>query len=843
MIKSSSDTVTELPNNGDPQDAFIVGKEMINQLNEEGTPTNPVTNSLNGQNGFFILLGLLCALIFWVFHDFIFLNKVFLYKDIGSDSINGWYPDFYHISDYIRNFGGLPRWSFYAGMGQNISGLIIADPFTWLLYFAHADHIAYLAGYIEALKLITAGVFFYLFLRQLNITAYAAITGALCFACCGFIVLGTCWYQHSAEACQAAFLLFSIEKLLHKKWCYFPFAVALIGVTIPFNLYMFSIIIVVYVFVRLYDQYGWSKVLLTTFGQLFGLGVLGVGMGAFFILPKVQMMLDSPRVSGDAAYFSALLSTPVFQLDGLLDNLTKIGRLFSNDMLGVGSYFTGAENYLEAPLFYAGLLSLLLFPQLFPFLSKKRKWMMGVVCVCALLPFVFPFLRYALWLFAGKYYRLLSFFVALVLIMYATVSLHYITLLRRINYPTLAGTLLFLIFLLYMPNIFGVSNPNQAEMNLFQSNIQWLCLFFLLLYAILIGLLPWKNAVRIIKPVLVGLLLIELAFMANTTVNKRDIVDADEMESKTGYNDYSIDAVNLLHRFDSSFYRIQKTYGSGTAIHGSLKDPMMQRFYGTTSYLQFNQSHYVRFLLAVNLIPPDLEGDHKEWATRWITGLTVDRPLLQIFGNVHYNFSKQPLPPQLLLLNDYITKTGDIHIYKNKFSLPFGYTYSHYMTRRDFDGLADKDIALLNAVIIDSQDMARYVSLFRLRQPVSPDRYTLSHLASDVDRLKEDAFHISRFSQNNIKGNITLARDKLLFFTIPFDKGWKAFDYGKEIQIEMVNIGFSGLLLCAGAHEIELRFEPAGYYPSLIISLFSLLAFILLMLLNRYFANRSNIVT
>ena len=789
-----------------------------------------ISDTLSGKKGFFILLGLLCALALFVFHDFIFFSKVYLYKDIGSDSINSWYPVLYHISNYIDHLGGFPGWSFYAGMGQNISGFMNGDPFTWLLCFANANNIAYFVGFIEALKLITAGIFFYLFLRQINISAYAAIVGAMCFAFSGYIVLGSGWYHLSAEAYQTAFLLFSIEKLLSKKWVYFPFAVALIGVTVSFNLYLFSVLMAIYVFVRLYDEYGWDKKIAITYGQMVALGALGIGLGAFLILPKVQIMLDSPRVSGDASYFSELLSSSILQWDGLLDNLTKIGRLFSNDMLGTGNYFAGAENYLEAPLFYAGLVSLILFPQLFPFLSKKKKWLLGIVFVCALLPFIFPFFRYAFWLFSGKYYRLLSFFFALVLMMYALFALNHITLVRKVNYKILVGTLLALIILLFCPNIFGISN--QAGLPLFQPNIQLFCLSFLLLYAILIGLLPRKNAIRIIKPILVCLLFIELAFMANTTVNKRDLVTSREMKSKVGYNDSSVDAVKYIHSIDTTFYRMQKTYGSGLAMHRSINDPLMQNFYGTTSYQSFNQSNYVRFLLATHVISPDLEGEQKEWATRWLNGLTIERPLLQIFGNVHYNLSKQPFTTPTTFLNDSITQIGDVYIYKNKFSLPFGYTYSHYMPRSVFDSLAFKDIALLEAVIVTDEDTEKYAALQLLEQPNPDKTYSFELLNNDLDSLKQEAFQMTYFSQNNIKGNITLNQNKLLFFTIPFDKGWKAFVNGSPVTLERVNIGFCGILLPSGTHELELRFEAPFQSTAFVVSWLSLLLIILLIIFN-----------
>ena len=302
-----------------------------------------------------------------------------------------------------------------------------------------------------------------------------------------------------------------------------------------------------------------------------------------------------------------------------------------------------------------------------------------------------------------------------------------------------------------------------------------------------------------------------------------------ETITKVGYNDYTIDAVQYLRGIDSSFYRIQKNYGSGLAIHKSMNYPMIQRFYGTTAYSSFNQKNYVKFLKTANAFPFYPDG-----ITNWIDGVNIDRPLLQIICNVHYNFSKTPFPQEITGLSDFIYKVGDVHVYKHKFTLPFGYTYAHYMPRSAFDSVPFKDLALLKAVIVDDADTAKFAGQMQ-RFPLSsiPANYMIDDLAADVDSLKQDAFQISSFRQNNIKGTLTLQRDKLLLFTIPFDKSWKVFDNGKEITLEQLNIGFSGLLLAAGTHNLELRFAPAAIPVGIIISIISLLLVAALIVINK----------
>src|SRR2546425_4694297 len=69
-----------------------------------------------------------------IFRSFLFGESVLLYTDIGSDSLNFSYPQFVHFSDYIRH-EGLPSWSFYVGMGQDIfylMGFFLLHPAAWL---------------------------------------------------------------------------------------------------------------------------------------------------------------------------------------------------------------------------------------------------------------------------------------------------------------------------------------------------------------------------------------------------------------------------------------------------------------------------------------------------------------------------------------------------------------------------------------------------------------------------------------------------------------------------------------------------------------------------------------
>lgn len=93
-----------------------------------------------GGKELYLLLGMVVLSCFFVFWDFLSFEKVYFLKDIGSDSLNIYYPSLMHMSDYIKAWG-VPTWSFSQGLGQNTfpSGWAISLPIS-LWSFSAKNH-------------------------------------------------------------------------------------------------------------------------------------------------------------------------------------------------------------------------------------------------------------------------------------------------------------------------------------------------------------------------------------------------------------------------------------------------------------------------------------------------------------------------------------------------------------------------------------------------------------------------------------------------------------------------------------------------------------------------------
>jgi uncharacterized membrane protein YfhO len=771
-------------------------------------------------NPLLLLILLICIAGFFIFKDYFLFRKLYIFKDIGSDTYNQAYPLYVHMSDYLRS-DGIPRWSFNVGMGQNIFAGGINEPFTLLLYAIGSKGIPYAIVYVEFLKILTGGILFFLYLRTMKISRYVSIVGALCFAFCGYMIIGTEWYNFSTFCVYIAFVLLAFEKfLMERKWYLLPVAIMFISSWF-FMFYAFTLFFILYVIIRYHEVYNWNFRQFLYFSlKIAGFYILGMMLNCVVMLNGILQMLDSPRVSGDAGYFNVLKSTPVFGFGVKQHYVTALLRLFSNDLAGTGSYFRGWYNYLEAPIFYSGLISLLILPQLFVNGTKRPKIIYIAFFSLWFLIVLFPYFRHLFNLFSGDYYKVsISFNVTLMLIILSVKAFDSVIASGKINKTALIITLILLIGLLFI--------PFSGEMNkTIDKNLRLIIIGFLAADSLLLFFINHPKYRIWVKGFLIVSVIFELGYFAYIGTNKRYVESAAELKSKSGYNDYTIDAVKYLKQNDRGFYRINKNYFSGTSIHSTINDAQIQNYFGTPSYMSFNNVYYVNFLSETGVIHAKNEVE-----TRWAQGLIV-RPLLQTFGNIKYNLAK-PGGFQFdftVLGYEAIASFGDVTVYRNNLYLPFGYSYSKYITRSDFKKLDDlqKEFVLLRAFVINDEEEKDFSDLARFDiYKDTTKNYTILDYQTDIGNLRQNTLQLTKFTQNSFDGSIAMFQKKMLFFTIPYDKGWQLKVDGKKQKLYLVNIGFMGAVIPNGIHKIELRFEQPHLMPMILISLSGLLLYLL----------------
>lgn len=746
-----------------------------------------------------------------IFRDFLFGPAVLLYTDIGSDSVNDYYPWFVHLSHYVRS-QGFPSWSFYVAMGQDIFGFVgylILQPVSWL----PKELIAPALVFQHLAKVVIAGLFFFRFLQLRRVATIAALLGSLLVSFSAYMCMGACWYPLADHVvCFTALLLASEEALRHGRWFFLPLAVALVGLIDSFHLYLCALFLSLYVPARLFGRYGWRpRPIIRGCLLLAAAAALGAGLGAIVTLPNVYAILNSPRGSGTTSMVATLSSFPIFGFESRLHYITAALRPFANDILGTADNFRGWQNYLEAPLTYCGLLCLVLFPQAFAGAPRRQKLVYALFLGGILISTVFPWFRYLFWLFQGDYCRTLSLFSILGVITLSAVALsRYID--GRLNLWLLGATALVAIGALYL--------PLDEFQRLMDPNLKLQATIFLVLYTVLLAIGHLIKRPRFLAALIVAVVAGELILFDWITVSNRKTVTKQELKAPVGYNDETVDVVrDIMAGDDQKFFRITKPRPSGPSPWPSLNDAMVFGYYGTSSYISFNNLNYTNFLTAVNAIP-----SNSETHTRWSVGL-MDDPILSLFACEKYALVDNPFPYQRALQYEFIKNYEKSYLFRNARFIPFGVTFDRAISEAAFLNLVPgkKSAMLLLVAVLSSKDEADRLGL------TQPDMADLDQearnlsLADAAAERRKTALQLTSFSQNRFEGKVLLDHKSVLVLQTPFDRGWRALQDGQVAPVLKVDAGLLGVALDAGEHKVTLSYTTPFLAHGLMVTLASLL--------------------
>ena len=108
----------------------------------------------------------------------------------------------------------------------------------------------------------------------------------------------------------------------------------------------------------------------------------------------------------------------------------------------------------------------------------------------------------------------------------------------------------------------------------------------------------------------------------------------------------------------------------------------------------------------------------------------------------------------------------------------------------------------------------------------SPTFYRLDTqtLTEAIQKIKEQPVTVST-SKNKVFTTYDVKQDTSIFFTIPYDKGWSAYQDGKKIGMKQAQTGFMKVDVPKGKGTITLSFIPNGFITGAICSFTSLLLF------------------
>ncbi len=140
--------------------------------------------------------------------------------------------------------------------------------------------------------------------------------------------------------------------------------------------------------------------------------------------------------------------------------------------------------------------------------------------------------------------------------------------------------------------------------------------------------------------------------------------------------------------------------------------------------------------------------------------------------------------------------------------------------------------------ITDSRQIFR-----RLNQPdFDPAREAIIEInIFDLETPEESAVEILEYGLHELKFEVTSDKKGLLVVSeIYYPAGWNAYLNGVKTEIHPVNYILRGVVIPPGEHILEMRFEPASYRISIILSLIGLITTLILIIIGGVAYYRQN---
>ena len=94
-----------------------------------------------------------------------------------------------------------------------------------------------------------------------------------------------------------------------------------------------------------------------------------------------------------------------------------------------------------------------------------------------------------------------------------------------------------------------------------------------------------------------------------------------------------------------------------------------------------------------------------------------------------------------------------------------------------------------------------------------------------ISKIKENPVEVSSY-KNKVIVKYKVKNETSIFFTIPYDQGWSAYQNGKKLQIQQAQTGFMKIDVPEGEGTITLSFIPKGFVAGASCSLIAIIVFI-----------------
>ncbi len=755
------------------------------------------------------VIGLITAAVFFL--PFVIWDKGYFlyYGDFNVQQI-----PFYRLAHDAVREGNL-FWNWNTDLGANFIGsysfYLLGSPFFWLTVLFPSAAVPYLMAPLLVLKFAFMGLTGFAFLKRFTKMEETAVLGGLLYAFCGFNVFNI-FFNHFHEAVIVfPLLLIALEEtVVNNRRGWFALTVALCAVTNYF--FFFGQV----VFVFLYFLFRCTSKDFTITGKKFLFlcieAVIGVLLSCFLLLPSLLAIMGNPRTGNIYNGMNLFFYTSEQRYGLILESLFLPPDIPARPNFFPDSNAKWASVSAYLPLF--SMTGVLVF-----FKNRKKHWLNRLLLLCGIMAMV-PFLNSIFHAFNANYYARWFYMPSLLMALATCIALEQTEWDYRFGVKCCGAAVLLFSLIGIAPKAdeegvlrwFSIPPYPDRFWSYIAVGILSVLLLLILLYLPRRSkkFLRWSMVFTCFITVIYSTMVISSGKI--TTIS--DVYDKVVTQGINGTEHLSLDS--------SEFYRVDEDKAlDNMPMHWKL--PTIQCFHSIVppSIMEFYESIGVDRSVASR-------PDTSYYALRGLT-------------SVKYLFcpeeEEQPSMPGF----QFDSVQNGYCIYENRYFIPMGFTYDYYVDQDTFEEYEEKsrDQLMLKALYLDEDGIEKYGDLLEeLPESELPALTEEDYISNCLDRRESAGYEFS-YDNHSFTSKIKLQKENLVFFSVPYEKGWSATVNGKPAEIIKSNVGFMSVAAPAGDNEIVFTYHTPGLKAGILISLIALAFFFLYLGWVRYLRKKN----
>lgn len=175
------------------------------------------------------------------------------------------------------------------------------------------------------------------------------------------------------------------------------------------------------------------------------------------------------------------------------------------------------------------------------------------------------------------------------------------------------------------------------------------------------------------------------------------------------------------------------------------------------------------------------------------------------------------------------------NIYENKYFLNMGFAYDKCVSQENASNRSDtvRERLLMKALVLTDEQIEKYSDIIIEASPseiVSLNEKEYLEICREKQLSQSSSF---TYDSHGFTSEINLDKPSLVFFSVPYNKGWTAEVNGKTADVEKVSYGLMAVRAESGSNKIVFRYETPGLRTGLIISATGLLGLIVYLIIFR----------